>query len=114
MFLLSAIFLSDDISINLKKLAFLHKVYLIHINDPLEKSFPDVGLLEMVDLETGRKRLVDTGDRQFFSASMGLDQIMKTPNGRTGKKRNLHYFNLEVGDGFALQVRKFFKREAAI
>jgi len=38
-----------------------HDVIAVTLNDPREKSLPDCGLLELEDLETGKKIVVDTG-----------------------------------------------------
>lgn len=43
----------------LKVLAYRHQVHCFVVHDPFEQRLPDVGLLELVDAETGRPRLVD-------------------------------------------------------
>ncbi|MDP3920837.1 MAG: DUF58 domain-containing protein [Candidatus Omnitrophota bacterium] len=49
----------------LKILSRRHDVIPIHLTDPREAELPDVGLMEIVDNETGAVRLVDTSDRQL-------------------------------------------------
>jgi uncharacterized protein (DUF58 family) len=49
----------------LRALAARHEVIAVQVTDPREESLPDVGLLAVVDPETGRRRLVDTADRQM-------------------------------------------------
>ncbi len=39
-----------------------HDVVPLVLVDPLERSLPNVGLVEWEDLETGRRRLIDTSD----------------------------------------------------
>jgi uncharacterized protein (DUF58 family) len=39
-----------------------HDVIAIQVADPREFELPDVGLIAVVDPETGRRRLVDTAD----------------------------------------------------
>jgi len=41
-----------------------HEVAPLVLVDPLERVLPDVGLIEWEDLETGVRRLVDTGDAE--------------------------------------------------
>ena len=42
-----------------------HDVAAFDISDPLESEIADVGVIALEDAETGRQRLVDTGDRQW-------------------------------------------------
>jgi uncharacterized protein (DUF58 family) len=45
----------------LRALAHRHDVIVVEVGDPRERDVPDVGLIAVVDPETGRRRLVDTG-----------------------------------------------------
>jgi uncharacterized protein (DUF58 family) len=42
-----------------------HDLIAVTINDPRESVFPDVGLVELEDAESGRTVLVDSGSREF-------------------------------------------------
>lgn len=42
-----------------------HDLIAISINDPRESEFPDAGLIELEDAETGTTHLVDSGSKQF-------------------------------------------------
>jgi uncharacterized protein (DUF58 family) len=42
-----------------------HDLIAVTINDPRECVFPDVGLVELEDAESGRTILVDSGSREF-------------------------------------------------
>jgi hypothetical protein len=44
-----------------------HEVVAIEVRDPRERDFPDVGPVTLRDMETGRRRLVDTSDPRFRS-----------------------------------------------
>jgi uncharacterized protein (DUF58 family) len=44
----------------LRALSHRHEVIAIEVTDPRENDLPDVGLIAVVDPETGRRRLVDT------------------------------------------------------
>lgn len=46
----------------LRAVASRHDVIAIQVADPREFELPDVGLIAVVDPETGRRRLVDTAD----------------------------------------------------
>ncbi|MDT0528801.1 DUF58 domain-containing protein [Micromonospora sp. DSM 115977] len=47
----------------LRRLAARHQVLAVQVTDPRELELPDVGLVTLVDPETGRRREVWTGDR---------------------------------------------------
>ncbi|MEU4568393.1 DUF58 domain-containing protein [Micromonospora sp. NPDC023956] len=46
----------------LRRLAVRHQVLAVEVTDPRELELPDVGLITLVDPETGRRREVWTGD----------------------------------------------------
>lgn len=52
----------------LKVLARRHDVIAIHLRDRREKEFPNVGLIELEDQETGEVALVDTSQPQLRNA----------------------------------------------
>jgi uncharacterized protein (DUF58 family) len=44
----------------LRALAHRHEVIAVEVIDPREIDLPDIGLIAVVDPETGRRRIVDT------------------------------------------------------
>ncbi|MGC5289762.1 DUF58 domain-containing protein [Micromonospora sp. DT231] len=64
----------------LRRLAVRHQVLAIEVTDPRELELPDVGLITLVDPETGRRREVCTSDRRLReryaeAAAVQRDQI---------------------------------------
>jgi len=49
----------------LRRLSVRHQVLAIEVTDPRELELPDVGLITLVDPETGRRREVCTSDRRL-------------------------------------------------
>ncbi|MEU7752101.1 DUF58 domain-containing protein [Micromonospora sp. NPDC049171] len=49
----------------LRRLAARHQVLAIEVTDPRELELPDVGLITLMDPETGRRREVCTSDRRL-------------------------------------------------
>lgn len=49
----------------LRRLTVRHQVLAVEVTDPRELELPDVGLITLVDPETGRRREVWTGDRNL-------------------------------------------------
>ncbi|MGK5672108.1 DUF58 domain-containing protein [Micromonospora sp. URMC 106] len=64
----------------LRRLAVRHQVLAVEVTDPRELELPDVGLITLVDPETGRRREVWTGDprlreRYAAAAAAQRDQV---------------------------------------
>jgi uncharacterized protein (DUF58 family) len=49
----------------LRRVAVRHETLCVEVLDPRELELPDVGVLELVDPETGRRREVQTGDARL-------------------------------------------------
>jgi uncharacterized protein (DUF58 family) len=49
----------------LRRLAARHQVLAVQVSDPRERDLPDVGLLTVVDPESGRRREVPTASRRL-------------------------------------------------
>ncbi|GAA4448863.1 DUF58 domain-containing protein [Phytohabitans houttuyneae] len=49
----------------LRRVAVRHQVLAVEVTDPRELELPDVGLITLVDPESGRRREVSTGDRRL-------------------------------------------------
>ncbi|XVV08524.1 DUF58 domain-containing protein [Actinoplanes sp. CA-131856] len=49
----------------LRRLAARHQVLAVQVGDPRESELPDVGILTLVDPETGRRREVPTASRRL-------------------------------------------------
>ncbi|MGH2570310.1 MAG: DUF58 domain-containing protein [bacterium] len=67
-------FVSPDYSRPLRVANRRHDLVAITITDPAEDDTPPIGLLHLIDAETGEERLVDTGDpgaREAFRAVRG-------------------------------------------
>ena len=63
---------SSDWQREMRLLALHHDVVAVHVTDPRESTIPNVGILAVVDPETGRQRYVNTstpGLRQRYAAA---------------------------------------------
>ncbi|MFI7546263.1 DUF58 domain-containing protein [Actinoplanes sp. NPDC049599] len=56
---------APDWELPLRRLAARHQVLAVQVRDPREQELPDVGLLTVVDPETGRRREVPTASRKL-------------------------------------------------
>ena len=67
-----------------------HDVIAVEVVDPRELSLPDVGLLQVADAETGRRRYVDTHDRKLrerYAAAAAAQRSRDRPRRRIGRRR---------------------------
>jgi uncharacterized protein (DUF58 family) len=72
----------------LRRLAMRQQVIAVEVIDPRELSLPDVGVLTVVDPETGRRREVSTGSRRlrerFAAAAVEQRQSVRDALRRAG------------------------------
>lgn len=61
-------FLDDGYEAALQTLARRHEVIALTLIDSLDEALPDLGLIELEDIERGRRLLVDTGDERTREA----------------------------------------------
>ncbi len=66
-FLLSD-FLDQDFERAFRRTGRRHDLVAVRITDPREEELPAVGLVELEDAESGRRLLLDTGDRTVRDA----------------------------------------------
>lgn len=72
----------------LRRLAMRHQVLAVEVTDPRELELPDVGLLTVVDPETGRRREVSTRSRRvrtrFAAAAAEQRETVRQALARAG------------------------------
>ncbi|MCW6008737.1 DUF58 domain-containing protein [Micromonospora sp. CPCC 205371] len=73
---------------NLRRLAVRHQVLAVEVTDPRELELPDVGLITLVDPESGQRREVSTGSRKlrdkYKAAATAQRDIVRRALRRTG------------------------------
>lgn len=58
-------FMSKDYFTLLKAARIRYDLIPVHVKDPVEEEMPKVGLVEFMDPETGKRRVLDTSDPSF-------------------------------------------------
>ncbi|GAA1650991.1 DUF58 domain-containing protein [Actinoplanes couchii] len=56
---------APDWELPLRRLATRHQVLAVQVGDPREQELPEVGLLALIDPETGRRREIDTTSKRL-------------------------------------------------
>lgn len=84
---------------SLKRLAQLHDVVSLQINDPAEQGVPGAGLIRATEAETGRAFV--THGRRYALDQQGLTQALR--------KAGIDHLVIESSQPFAYQLRYFFQ-----
>jgi uncharacterized protein (DUF58 family) len=103
-------FFSSDFSQALRISSRKHDLIAVTMNDPREATFPNVGLIELEDAETGKSVLVDSGSKVFrdmYAKSMmqkyGATQTMLRNNG-------IDEIHISTETEYVEPLVKFFKK----
>jgi uncharacterized protein (DUF58 family) len=86
-----------------------HDVIALKISDPREKTFEDVGLIELEDAETGEVVLINTGSKEFrreFAARS--DEDLQNLS-RSLKVINTDFINIQTDQSYIVPLVSFFK-----
>lgn len=108
-FLLSD-FQDEGFDQSLRMLGKKHEVIAIAIEDPTEEELPDMGLIEMLDPETGEQLLVDTSSRQFRESVMQRSREMKAERQRLLQRSQVDLVHINDAENFADPLIKYFQR----
>jgi hypothetical protein len=105
-------FIADGWERPLRRLAARHEVVAITVDDPREHQLPDAGWIEMLDAESGRRVLVDTGSRDVRGRVSALAARRREERSRTLTSVGADEVALETGRDYALPLRRAFARRA--
>jgi uncharacterized protein (DUF58 family) len=92
-----------------------HDMIPVAVGDRWEAQLPDVGMIELVDAETGETVLVDTSDRRLrmnyaAEAARSIDE-----RDRMFRRLDVEAIKVTTGESFVEPLMKFFRaREARI
>ncbi len=108
-------FLDENYDRPLRVLAHRHDLVAVSVDDPREKSLPDVGLIELEDNETGERVIVDTSSRDVrtrFAAQARRRAAERTEMFRSTAVDEIH---VTAGQDYVRDLMLFFrKRESRL
>lgn len=105
-------FLSKDFEQPLRIANRRHDIVAIHVVDPRETELPDIGYVELEDVETGEVILLDTSDpavRQQFGRESGKQM---TERDKLFKSMNVDAIAIRTDQPYAEPLMRFFKMRA--
>jgi uncharacterized protein (DUF58 family) len=105
-------FLAEGWEQPLRQLAVRHDLVAVAIEDPRESQLPDAGWLDLVDAETGARRLVDTGDRAARGRLRALAERRREERTRMFSAAGADHVTLSTASDYAPTLRRVFANRA--
>tara|TARA_Y100000741_G_C18215397_1_gene543520 strand:+ start:89 stop:967 length:879 start_codon:yes stop_codon:yes gene_type:complete len=105
-------FIDNDFFDELKFLNFKHDLVGLQIYDVFERDFPNIGLINIYDSETGKKTWIDT------SSKKNRENFIKNSNSKldlfSRKCKNIGFDLLQIStdDDYVKFLMQFFRRRA--
>ncbi|MDQ1519638.1 MAG: hypothetical protein QOI55_711, partial [Actinomycetota bacterium] len=91
----------------LRALAIRHDVVVAHVGDPRERDLPPVGLLMLVDPETGRRREVQTANRRIRERFAAAADAQMSANAHSVRAAGAAYLPLSTDRDWLLDIVRF-------
>lgn len=95
---------------SLRRLAAYHEVIAVEVVDQREVEIPDVGLVAVVDPETGDRRLLDTSDLEVRTAYAELNQERRSEVATAFKRSGADHLALRTDRDWVLDFVRFVSR----
>ncbi|MGD9156377.1 MAG: DUF58 domain-containing protein [Bacillota bacterium] len=105
-------FLDIDCEKPLKSTVSRHDLVAIGINDPRETDLPDLGLIELEDLETGQIRLIDTASAAVRNLIQDRGRERQAQIAKLFKSNKVDYISLSTHTPYLDPLQKFFLKRA--
>jgi uncharacterized protein (DUF58 family) len=105
-------FMADSYQQTLKILSGKHDVTGIRIYDEREKEIPNLGLVQMLDGETGEMMMVNTGAKSVRTAYAKYFRERETYFKESFNKSGAGTISTQVDEGYVKKLLGYFKRRA--
>lgn len=111
------IFLLSDLLMNdfekpLRRLKHRHDVTAIIVQDPLEKTFPKLGLVDLEDMESGQRVTVDSSSTYFQEQYQQMIQNQKKQTEKQLKKSGVDYFYIQINEDIFKPLIQFMQKKS--
>lgn len=111
-FVLSDFFVQDDFLQPLTICNRKHDVVAIQVYDQRAKTLPDVGLLRVVDAETGHEQYIDTSSCRLRQAHTQYFLQRQMRLKETFNKSNVDHVSIATNDDFVKSLLLLFKQRS--
>ena len=111
-FILSDFYVREDFQQSLQICSRKHDVVAIQVYDVRAKELPDVGLMKVVDAETGFEQYVDTGSRKLRQAYQRYWMGRQAQLEETFNKSNVDHVSIATNEDFVKSLLLLFKQRS--
>ena len=111
-FILSDFYVRHDFQQSLQICNRKHDVVAIQVYDIRAKELPDVGLMKVVDAETGFEQYVDTGSRKLRQAYQRYWMGRQAELYETFNKSNVDHVTIATNEDFVKSLLLLFKQRS--
>ena len=105
-------FIDDNFWNELKFLNFKHDLIGLQIYDSIEKKFPNIGLINIYDSETGKKTWIDTSSKKNRKKFSKNSNEKLNSFSRKCKKIGFDLLQLSTDDDYVKFLMQFFRNRA--
>ena len=95
----------------LRRLRHRHDVTAIVVQDPLEKTFPKLGLMDLEDMESGQKITVDSSSSYFQKQYRTMMQSHRKNTEQQLKKAGVHHLYIQTNEDIFKPLIEFMQRK---
>ena len=111
-FILSDFYVRNDFQQSLQICNRKHDVVAIQVYDIRAKELPDVGLMKVVDAETGFEQYVDTGSRKLRQSYQRYWMGRQAELSETFNKSNVDHVSIATNENFVKSLLLLFKQRS--
>ena len=111
-FILSDFYVRNDFQQSLQICNRKHDVVAIQVYDQRAKELPDVGLMKVVDAETGFEQYVDTGSKRLRQAYHRYWMNRQAELMETFNKSNVDNVSIATNEDFVKSLLMLFKQRS--
>ena len=111
-FILSDFYVRNDFQQSLQICNRKHDVVAIQVYDIRAKELPDVGLMKVVDAETGFEQYVDTGSRKLRQTYQRYWMGRQAELSETFNKSNVDHVSIATNEDFVKSLLLLFKHRS--
>jgi uncharacterized protein (DUF58 family) len=87
-----------------------HDLILVDIADQREMAMPNVGMLEVIDNETGERMVVDTASRRWRRQHREMMQQLAEQRERWMRRSSIDCIRVQTGRHYVDELVKFFRK----
>lgn len=102
-------FISEDFSRELSVTSLKHDVIPVVVNDSFEKELPDVGVIEMRDMEQQKNVLIDTSSKKVRDQYLKLFNQKNNMLNEVFKKNNSKPIHIYSNESYVDPIARYFK-----